>query len=59
MEEEETGEKIMKKRTLIILLIGVLLLTNITFAYMFTTINTNTITIKVGQPDEGRGDTHT
>ena len=43
----------MKKRTLIILLIGVLLLTNITFAYMFTTINTNTITIKVGQPDGG------
>lgn len=43
----------MKKRTLIILLIVVLLLTNITFAYMFTTINTNTITIKVGQPDGG------
>ena len=44
----------MKKRTLIIvLLISVLLLVNVTFAYMFTTINTNTITIKVGQPDEG------
>lgn len=44
----------MKKRTLIIvLLISVLLLVNVTFAYMFTTINTNTITIKVGQPDDG------
>lgn len=53
MEKEEIGEKIMKKRTLIILLIAVLLLVNVTFAYIATTMKTNELTIKVGQPDEG------
>ena len=43
----------MKKRILIGLLITVLLLVNVTFAYILTTFNTNNVTIKVGQLDEG------
>jgi hypothetical protein len=43
----------MKKRILIVLIISVLLLVNVTFAYMYTTFNSNNVTIKVGQPDGG------
>jgi len=43
----------MKKKTIITLLIAFILVVNVTFSYMLMTVDTNNVTIRVGQPDEG------